>query len=149
MVIPSEWFVVFKRKSAMRWANWVPGKFKHCLAMTFIAERQAWLFVEFAALSGTAVSICANDGADDWLAEASRDAVVVKVPAGMSKGWAWGLWCVPLTAHVIGLRSSALLPDGLFRDCMANGGEIVIAGDGYDGNDQHGFRRQVEAAEGA
>lgn len=149
MIIPCEWFVVFKKKSMMRWANWAPGKFKHCFAMTFIAEQQIWVFVEFAALSGTAVSICANGEADGWLAEASRDAVVVKMPAGLAKGWPLGLWCVPLTAHVIGLKSSALLPDGLFRDCMANGGEIVIAGDAHDGNDQHGFRGQVEAAEGA
>lgn len=129
MIIPREWFVVFKQKSKLRWCNWVPGRFKHCFCIAFIVEMQCWIFVEFAALSGTAVAFLKNDEADDLLAEVCADAVVVKMPAAMTKGWGWGLWCVPLTAHVIGLRSCALLPDGLFRDCMASGGEIVIAGD--------------------
>jgi hypothetical protein len=129
IIIPEEWFVVFKRKSKFRWLNWMPGRFKHCFAMAYVEERKCWLFVEFAALSGSAVTLCPDEDADWFLGDASADAVIVKMPARMVKGVGLGLWCVPLTAHVIGLKSCALLPDGLFRDCMANGGEIVIAGD--------------------
>jgi hypothetical protein len=129
VIVPAEWFVVFKKKSKLRWVNWVPGRFKHCFAMAFIAEIQCWAFVEFAATAGSTVALLPNDQADDWLAEAMSDAVVVKYKAGAVQGAGWGLWCVPLTAHVIGVSSCALLPDGLFRDVMRNGGEVVISGD--------------------
>ena len=129
MIIPGEWFVVFKKKSFLRWANWMPGRFKHCFCFAFVPELQCWVFVEFAALSGTSIGLVKNDEADPWLAEASREAAVVRIAARMGKGWGMGLYCVPLTAHTIGLSSCALLPDGLFRDCLAQGGELVIAGD--------------------
>lgn len=129
MIIPQEWFVVFKYKSALRWCNWIPGRFHHCFAMAYIEELKSWVFVEFAPLAGAAIAFCPDTEVNEWLGEASRDAVVVKMPARMTRGWYCGLWCVPLTAHVIGLKSCALLPDGLFRDCLRQGGEIVIAGD--------------------
>ena len=130
MIIPSEWFVVFKTKSKLRWVNWLPGRFKRCLCFAFVREMQCWVFVEYAVMSGSMVALLPDANADRWLGEVCRDAVVVKVRAGMvQKGLCRGLWPVPLTGHVIGLKSRALLPDRLFRDCLAQGGEIVVTGD--------------------
>ena len=130
MIIPQEWLVVFKTTSKTRWVNWIPGRFKRCYCMAFIAEFKCWLIVEHALMSGSMVALLPDMGADRWLGEICRDAVVVKVRAGMvQKGLCRGFWPVPLTAHVIGLKSRALLPDRLFRDCLASGGEIVVTGD--------------------
>ena len=129
IIIPEEWFVVFKKKSQTPWVNWIPGRFKHCFAMAFVPELQCWLFVEFAFKSGTAVALLPNAHADAWLGEACEDAVVVGIHAGMARGVGLGLWCVPAIAHIIGLNSCALRPDGLFRDCLRNGGRVIIPGD--------------------
>ena len=128
MIIPRHWFVVFKKKSKLGWANWVPSKFKHCFCLAFIEEMQSWVVVEFAAQSGSMVAFVADSEASDILTAACDDAVVLKVVSRATKGWGWGLWCVPLTAQLIGIPSCALRVDGLFRDCMRNGGEIIANG---------------------
>jgi hypothetical protein len=97
--------------------------------MTFVDDVGLWVFVEYAFLAGSMVGFVNDDEADELLASASCDAVVIKMPTRALKGRGWGLWCVPLTAQVAGIPSCALLPAGLLRDCLRHGGEIIIGGD--------------------
>lgn len=56
-----------------------------------------------------------------------------------------GWWCVPAVAHIIGLKSCALRPDALFRQCLANGGEII----GERNESENARRPGTEAAAGS
>jgi len=36
-----------------------------------------------------------------------------------------GFWCVPAMAHLVGCRTQALRPDGLYRAMLRQGGAVV------------------------
>jgi hypothetical protein len=127
---PWTWLICFHRDCRTWWINrLVPGRFKHVTAIGYSPIAKVWIFYD-PAIDRTRISVMQDgDGTSDVLAAWIRNATVVSVnldvaghPAGR---WRLGLWCVPIVAQLIGLRSGAVLPSRLLRDCLRHGGRIV------------------------
>lgn len=126
---PKDWFVVFQEYSPRRWIRWLArGRFKHVSVFGVVDRANSWVFYDFN-LDRSRVYVVSNHEADIAIGHFIGDATVVRMarPIGreaevnLRPGW----WCVPAVAHILGLRSCALRPDALFRQCLAQGGEII------------------------
>lgn len=129
MFEPANWFVTFHRRSERRWVNWLAmGEFKHVSAFGYCAMAQCWVFVDVLA-SRMRVRVAADDLADRMIAAESASGPVVKMPPVSLDRKPVRLkpllYCVPATAHLLGLPMGALRPDALYRQCLVNGGEII------------------------
>ncbi|MCC7047195.1 MAG: hypothetical protein IT562_10820 [Alphaproteobacteria bacterium] len=124
---PQYWTLVFNRTTTHRWARMLAcGRYKHVSAYAFLPAFRQWLF--FDVHPHRTQIIVASDGraALALIAERSQDADLmrIRVQNGRSVlGGRVGFYCVPAVKHLIGLRSGALRPDALWRDCLKAGGE--------------------------
>jgi hypothetical protein len=124
---PTEWFIVFHRKSMNRWLSLLAfGEFKHVSAFAYCPGLKVWLIYDVQ-WSGTRHLLVDIDSIKAWVAGCE----VVKIargtaPMGMSARL--GLYCVTAIKHLIRLRCVAPHPDGLYRHILRNGG-TSIAGD--------------------
>lgn len=123
---PRRWLLCFKHKSDSRIVSLLAcGRYKHVLAFGYVEEFDAWLFFDLR-FRHLDIQIARGEGARQLMAAYIDDATLVGIPARATGGTlALGFWCVPAIAKLIGLNSGALRPDALFRDCLAQGGEIV------------------------
>lgn len=156
---PKFWLVAFHEAAGTPWVNWVPGRFKHVSLVAYFHGAKSWVVYD-PALVGTRVVLYADTNAGlnelgTWL----DDALVVRMPArcqdvaimyekGGSPLGFWGrlgFWCVPAVRHALGLRSRALLPDRLLRDCLNSGGTIAM----QPGSENHDVHAEAEARSGA
>lgn len=123
-----EWFIAFHRTSPVRLARWltVGQTFKHVSCFAFVPAAGCWIFNDWNLLRSELL-IVPDAKADPFLAAEQEDAVVLRhVPAAFPlMRPKLGFWCVTSVAHLAEIRSCALRPDALFRDCLAEGAEIV------------------------
>lgn len=127
-VEPLDWIVVFRPWSES-WLvrNLVPGRFKHVSAYADLAGLRAWVTFDVG-FDGTKITVI-PDGAQvraimaPWL-DGCTLVRMRKRPGAKCRVALFG-WCAPSVARLIGLRSGALRPDALYRDCLRNGGTIV------------------------
>lgn len=128
MASPACWFLVFSEHTAVRWWRWMPGRFKHVTAVAALPDVGGWLVID-PGYDRTDVALIADEGFEALVAEiAGRGAVeIVRMPVlkGPSRVPRWGFWCTALAGHLVGLSPCALRPDGLLRQCLANGGELI------------------------
>lgn len=127
---PSQWLVIFETKSHWLVEKFCPGRFKHVCAAGYVEAIDTWL-VYSVELDGTKVGAF-RPGADfnAWLGIVVANAGVLRVKAGQAGMQPWfAFWCVPAVKHLVGIRGGALLPDQLWRYCIANGAEIVADAD--------------------
>lgn len=135
------WLVCFHEGAAAWWAKYIPGRFKHVSVIGFYREAKSWVLVD-PALHGMRIGVYADtNGGLNALGEWIDDALVVRMPSlardarvRVGAGRA-GYWCVPVARHLVGVRSGALLPDTLLRDCLKAGGTIA-AEPGDNRNDE-------------
>jgi hypothetical protein len=133
-VQPEAWTVVFDRKCANPWVRalcW-RQKYRHVSAYAYVPGLAVWVFYNVR-LYGTDLVLC-RDGATAkrMIAAtiATADLVCMRRREATDAGgmrWRWGFYCVPAVKHLLGLKSTALRPDALFRDCVAAGGEAFEA----------------------
>lgn len=126
---PETWLLAFHTRTTSRLVGWLAwGRFKHVLAFGYIRRIRAWVFFE-PALGRTRLFV-APDGpvADSMIAEAISGASVLSIRPAAATRASWPVfgWCVPAVAHLIGLRSGALRPDALWRDCLRAGAQSVL-----------------------
>lgn len=126
---PHDWYVVFHPETSKWWIDWLSwGRFKHVSVFGFVNRAQAWVFYDFH-LDRARIYVVGNHEADIAIGHYSTGNTVVRMarPIGREKdiNLPVGAWCVPAVAHIVGLRTCALRPDALFRQCLANGGEII------------------------
>ncbi|MDB5937588.1 MAG: hypothetical protein JWQ01_4932 [Massilia sp.] len=125
---PTQWNVVFHPTAATPWMNRVPiGRFKHVSAFAYLAGIKGWLVYDVQ-LDGTRLVVLPDiPESMDVIGRLTDGCDIISMRRGDagSTGWRLGFWCVPAIKHLIGLRSGALRPDALRRDCLRNGGEIV------------------------
>lgn len=135
-----EWFISFKRSTPIRIAQWltIGQEFKHVSCFGFIPATGCWLFHDWCS-TDTGLWVVPDQDADRMLSRAQDDAVIVRFvpPLFITRDrFKIGMWCVPSVAHLTGVNSCALRPDALFRDVLAQGGEIIIG------------KRRADASEG-
>lgn len=126
---PKEWFIVFHDHSPTWWIKWLAcGRFKHVSIFGKVDRSASWIFYDFH-LNKAHIMVVGDWEADAALGFFADQGTVVRFPRmfGDAKGFAMrpGWWCVPAVAHILGIKSCALRPDALFRQCLAKGGEIV------------------------
>lgn len=126
---PKDWYVVFDPVASAKWIDWLAcGRFKHVSCFGFVERAQTWVFFDFQ-LDRSRLYVVGNHEADILIGAYSTGKTVVRMATPLipdySKNWTTGLWCVPAVAHILGLKTCALRPDALFRQCLAQGGEII------------------------
>lgn len=149
----SRWYVVFYGRVHW-WARpFLREGFRHCCAFGYCVALERWVWVD-ASLTGVSVQFMDQD-ALVWRLTALRrlGCVVLRGPdfdwrargRGLRRGfWRLAPWCVAVTVGVIGVRSRALRPWGLYRDLVRDGWEFAFqvadaaggdcsVGDGVDG----------------
>lgn len=125
------WLVAFWPKAATPLVNkLVRGRFKHVSVFAFAPDARTWVWIDVA-LMGTRVQLLPDTQAaqlilGDW----TKEAAVLQMPVQERNRIriAPGFWCVTAVKHMLGLRSGALLPDALWRDCLANGAKVIFDG---------------------
>lgn len=127
-VEPSVWFLVFHERSCRAWLNrrWV-GRFKHVSAYGYLPDSRVWVFYDVM-LGRTRVAVL-PDGPTAEAAvrdlEAEAVTLVMKPRGDRRHRLRWGFYCVPAMAHLVGLETAAVRPDGLFRACLAAGADLA------------------------
>lgn len=121
---PRKWIVCFCRKSARAWLDRMPiGEFKHVRAFGSIPEIQTWVFFD-PAWDKTMIKVARGHAAEALVREFMHESSMVIMPVSeRAMRPHFGGWCVPAVKQLIGLRSGALRPSRLLKDCLANGGE--------------------------
>lgn len=124
---PAVWNIVFNREAASWWSSLVPGRFKHVRAYAFLPAQKLWLFYDVH-FGGTDIAVV-PDGPDairaiySFIGPEGRSEIVSVRRLPRRRRWLpLANWCTPALRHLTGLPGSALLPDGFYRECLANGG---------------------------
>jgi hypothetical protein len=149
---PTVWNVVFRRDTTSRWIGMLPGRYKHVSAYAYVPGPNVWLFYDVQFQHSALILATDGEAAHRMIWTWLQNADVIKMRRqGGCRGARLGFYCVPAIKHLLGLRSGALLPDGLFKDCLAAGGEPF---EGFDGARAAEIRaaageRGVQAAQGA
>jgi hypothetical protein len=130
---PERWVLVFQRESKVWWVRLLAcGRYKHVAAYAYLPGFKAWLIYDVNMVRTSIVVVPDGDEALGYLYELTRDADLMAVKregiAITATPWRIGFWCVPAVAHLIGLRSGALRPDRLWRDCLRAGGQPLDPG---------------------
>jgi hypothetical protein len=124
---PTQWAVCFTQKCATSWLEWIPiGKYKHVRAFGCVPYINTWVFFD-PALNRTTITIARGGVASELISEYLHQADVIQMPSlarASLRPRIFG-WCVPQVAHLLGLPTSALRPDALWRDCLRQGGAVV------------------------
>jgi hypothetical protein len=124
---PARWVLCFSRVGL----PWVPGYYKHVRAYGYLPGIRSWLFYD-CNLTGRSVSVAPDS--DDTVRTVMwafvRDCDIISMPAVRAGTMPWltrlGWWCVPDMKSLIGLRSRAITPDGLYRDCLRAEGALRL-----------------------
>lgn len=128
VIEPDTWILVFHRRSPYWWVRLLAcGRYKHVSAFAWLAPLRAWLVYDVT-LDGTRLVLLPESGnAIDRLTAMTADADLLVMPRRVRKSYPFlaPFYCVPVVKHLIGLRSGALLPIALWRDCLANGAKPI------------------------
>jgi hypothetical protein len=126
-VEPEAWFIVFHPVSATRWLNRLPMRFRHVSAFAYVHAAGCWLIYDVQFWGTRHILLPDNPAALDFLADFTARCTVLHMRRpGPSRLWfRVGFWCVPAIKHLLGLRSSALLPNGLYRSCLRAGAKVI------------------------
>ena len=102
------------------------GEFKHVSAFAFIPELGIWTVYDVGFRRTRLVHLADTDHAKTVLAHIIKGNCTVTIEASdrhlpLMRA---GLFCTTAIKHLIGVRSSALRPDRLFRHLVAQGGVV-------------------------
>lgn len=118
-------FVLFQGTDRTAWWDVFtrPG-YRHVAAFWFDGASGRWVVLEYQS-ARLVVMVLEPEAFDSWLLDrqVNHGARVLRVRARewSSKWGRLGLWCVPVTAHLVGSRSRAFTPAGLWRDLVREG----------------------------
>jgi hypothetical protein len=126
---PERWVLVFQRSSKVWWVRLLAcGRYKHVAAYAYLPGFKAWLIFDVNMVRTSVIVVPDGDEALGYLYEMTRDAdlMAFRRLGAPSRPRVFG-WCVPAIKHLIGLKSRALRPDRLYRDCLCAGGSVLSA----------------------
>lgn len=125
MIEPDEWFLCFLGTERHHWFDRFTKKgFRHVCAFAYLPLTGCWVFYDVN-IFRTVISVSGGEDADRRIGGLARLGKILRVKPGAGGRW-WsrlGFWCVPAMKHLIGSRSSALTPYGLYRDLLEQGSE--------------------------
>lgn len=122
------WNVVFLSRDRESWWDLLTRRqYRHVVAYGYSAATDSWILVD-PRLSHTGVLTLSHDQIDRWFgAHAAQITSVVRVTVqdGRRRSRWLGYWCSTSIKSLVGSRSSAFTPEGLRRDLLRDGAEIV------------------------
>jgi len=124
---PVRWLLAFSRETTIPWLRQLPLCYRHVSAFGYVGgDAGVWLFFDWRQ-NRLQVSAARDDlQIRTLMHEFCHDADLLGMPASDRSSWGMaGGYCVPAVKHLIGLRSRALTPSGLYRDCLRAGAEII------------------------
>lgn len=121
---PPRWLVCFTTKSDRWWIRWLPGRFKHVRAFGYCHETDCYIFYDPALR--TVMFTARGTNAHLLMMEWAKDAtVLIMAPLPLERVRLGPFSCVTAIASLLGLPGGALLPTSLYRQCLANGAEML------------------------
>jgi hypothetical protein len=104
------------------------GQLKHVRAFGYVPQLKAWIFYDVC-IGMTNIYLAKGRHAE-WLIHSwCEDCAVLELPVADAAQHRplvrLGFWCVPAIKHLLRLRSRALRPDRLWRDCLQSGARII------------------------
>jgi hypothetical protein len=124
---PARWILAFQRTTKSRLVRLLAcGTYQHVMAFGYVAEVDHWIFFDWKA-SLVDIMVARGDHATQLTDQYTRDADLLGMEAKPSPGYGlrFGWWCVPAIRHLVGIGGGALRPDALWRDCIAQGADIL------------------------
>lgn len=133
---PKRWTLCFDPVVSAPWMRLVPGRFKHVRAFGFVPLDEVWIFVDWN-LHGLTVRAAPDRSqtADGLIRCWIENCELVQVEAGSRHRALPGFYCVGAIKRLTAIPSGALLPDGLWRDCLKFGGKPFDEFQGTDATD--------------
>ena len=119
---PQRWLIVFRR------SGWwfVPGRYKHARAFAFVPECDTYIFYDVG-WGTTQIFLARGRGARAAMLQWTRDAdVLAFAPRQVgARKLQFAFCCTTALRHLLGLPGGTLRPDGLYRDLLRHGAEVV------------------------
>jgi len=127
---PLGWMLVFVSATTIPWLDrLIIGRFKHVIAFGWVDETQTWICYDIQIGRTRILSLPDEIGSELIAAKLAGDpgAAALRIEASdlPPSVVRLGFWCVPAMKRLVGLRSGALRPDRLWRDCIASGAEVI------------------------
>lgn len=125
---PVRWILAFQRRSTIAWLNRLPLTYKHVAAFGYVGgDVGCWIFFDWRRERGQVSVGIGEKSTKALMGEFAIDADLIGIEARQQGSlFRLGAYCVPAVKHLIGLRSNALTPDGLYRDCLAAGAKPIV-----------------------
>lgn len=124
---PTRWTVVFHRNSEHLIFRLIAlGHFKHVSALAWIPELGQWWIYDVG-FRRTRLKVLEDGHAAQRIIcaiIAGNATVTIDVRDDQLPWLRLGMFCTTAVAHLLGIRTSALRPDALYRHLVANGGEV-------------------------
>jgi hypothetical protein len=122
---PTEWFVVFHRKSYSSILSVLAfGEFKHVSAFAYIPGYKTWLIYDVQ-WDGTRIMLVDKAAIMVWT-EGCDILKISRIGNSMKLANRVGLYCVTGIQHLIGLKCVAVTPGRLYRHILRSGGVSIV-----------------------
>lgn len=121
------WFVIFSEGESLPWWSWFFRRgFRHVRAAAFYADAERWVYVN-PGWRGTVLHVWRSEQFDyplgDMLVKGAR---IVRYEAGFDRGFTPATFhCVGAIKALLGLRTAAVTPYGLYRALLRAGADDV------------------------
>lgn len=128
----TRWWLAFHVKQGYwRYERLIPGRFSHVSAFAYLSGPKVWLLVENSPRTQSRIAIW-PDASDDptmppQLAEWTTHCSILRAEVRQRQGFRLkiGFWCVTAVKDLLGSSSRALSPEGLWRDLIREGADLV------------------------
>lgn len=124
---PRLWLIFFGEAHGRPWWSrfFRPG-YRHVCAAAWFDQTSRWVFID-PTLRGIQIEIETDEAFAGRWGQLWRDStVILRMRSAHDSGRLPPMfWCVGAVKSLLGIRSCALAPHGLFRDLLAHGAEIV------------------------
>lgn len=116
------WYVVFHPKGSRLW----PGRYCHASLAGY--DNETWVEIDLHRRGVVVKPIFAHDEVREYLAVLLSHYTVVKFGPSQGQGrhFLRPMTCVSFIKHTLGVRSRALLPDGLLHSLVRDHGAEVL-----------------------
>jgi hypothetical protein len=133
-LIEPAWTLLFSKKRGRWWVRLLAcGRYHHVKAIAWLPAVRAWLFYDVK-FNGTRLLLaCEDDTATHpfvlkYLADCDLVAMP-RLPIPRRIAPHAGFWCTLAIKHLVGIRTSTMRPDRLWRDCVTAGGKPYEPGE--------------------
>jgi hypothetical protein len=134
-LIEPNWTLLFSKKRGRWWVRLLAcGRYHHVKAIAYLPKLRAWLLYDVK-FNGTRLMLAPEDdpATPAFVLKYLDDCDLVampRLPIPRRIAPHPGFWCTLAIKHLVGIRTSALRPDPLWRNSLAAGGRPYAPGPG-------------------